>query len=55
MSLGSMMRRRAYRTELFGGENGEITKKYILDEDVKFKDKKAKRRWWNWFRKLTKK
>jgi len=51
MSLRTM--RRAYRAELFGGKKGEITKKYLLGESVKFKSRKAKRRWWKWFKKLV--
>jgi len=46
-------RQRAYRAQLFGGERGEITKKCILGEDVKFKNNKEKRTWWRWFAKLT--
>lgn len=53
MSLRTMQR--AYRAELFGGKKGEITKKYLLGEEVKFKSKKEKGKWWNWFRKLTRK
>ena len=41
MSLRTMQR--AYRAELFGGKNGEITKRYILGENVRFKNKKEKR------------
>lgn len=51
MSLRTMQR--AYRAELFGGKKGEITKKYLLGEDVKFKNKKEERKWWNWFRNLV--
>lgn len=51
MSL--MFKRRAYRARLFGGEKGEITKKYILGEDVKFENEEKKKEWWKWFRKLT--
>lgn len=45
--------RRAYRAELFGGKRGEITKRYILGEDVKFKNNKKRSQWWKWFKKLT--
>ncbi len=45
--------RRAYRRELFGGKKGEIAKRYILGEDVKFKNNKEKHKWWRWFKKLT--
>ena len=51
MSLRTM--RRAYRAELFGGKKGEITKKYLLGENVKFKSIRKKRNWWKWFRKLV--
>jgi len=51
MSLRTM--RRAYRAELFGGKKGEITKRYLLGESVKFKSRKAMRRWWKWFKKLV--
>ena len=51
MSLRTM--RHAYRAELFGGKKGEITKRYVLGEDVKFKNKKEKRNWWKWFKKLV--
>ena len=51
MSLRTMQR--AYRAELFGGKKGEITKRYLIGEDVKFKNKKERRRWWKWFKKLT--
>lgn len=47
-------RGRAYRSLLFGGERGEITKRYLLGEDVKFKNKREKDKWWEWFRKLRK-
>ena len=48
-------RQRAYRSLLFGGEFGEITKRHLLGEDVKFKNKKEKDKWWKRFRKLTRK
>jgi hypothetical protein len=51
MSLRTL--RHSYRAELFGGEKGEITKKYILGEKVVFKNIKEKRKWWKWFKRLT--